>query len=346
MNVLAWPSVTGAFFCQSPILRRSLATFTDGAYVRIDVNRGNLALKTSADAPCADIAAQQSTVAHIDHQPGKMRSLTLLDPTTEALPPLAEDRRGGRWVAYACTFENDAVDHLYLRVRGNGTPEQIVGIIQAIWPVLREDCLKEAASPEAEAAAGALLWTISNKTDEAVIVLNAAGQVLHVNSAGKTMLEAGQLLTETPTGLACSTSRQTGAFHKAIRTCLMEAQGSKTDFIMFLEAADGAGKVPVSLSRYQAARSAMPLVVAIVPQQPDLARIEMLAQKMGLTPSEARVAALMQMGLPNRQAAQIAGLKEQTFSTYSKRVLAKLNVGCRAEMAHMLTWQSSVGRVS
>ncbi len=343
MNILNRATVSVAGFVQSPILRRTLATFTDSAYISIDVFGGNLAIKSSGSTPYSDICALQSVAARVDQEPGKITSLDRLDPSTIGnLPPLAEDGRPGTWLAYACTFENGSVDHIYLRLRKGKPADLTAGIIEAIWPVLREDCLKEVASPEAKAALSALLWTVSKKTDAAVFVLNAAGQVLHVNASGRDMLEAGAVLRETATGLACNTPRQTSTFAKAIKACLIEPSASDTDFILFLNAAEG--KVPVSLSCYRASSDAMPLVVAIIPQQPDRKRIEMLVIKMGLTPSEARVAGLMQLGLPNRQAARIAGLKEQTFNTYSKRVLAKLNVGCRAEMAHMLTWQASGGR--
>ncbi|MEO1019058.1 MAG: helix-turn-helix transcriptional regulator, partial [Pseudomonadota bacterium] len=153
--------------------------------------------------------------------------------------------------------------------------------------------MKEAVSPEAKAAMNAMLWTVSKKTISAVFVLNAAGQVLHVNAAAREVLEQGKILRETPMGLACTTPQQTGIFRKAIRACMSDTNSKDTDFILFLDAGpDGVGKLPVSLSRYQVERDTMPLVVAIVPQQPDRERIEMLALKMGLTPSEARVAAL------------------------------------------------------
>ena len=87
-------------------------------------------------------------------------------------------------------------------------------------------------------------------------------------------------------------------------------------------------------------------VVVTVPQPPDPARIEALARQLGLTRAEARVAQLMQLGLSNRNAAKIAGVSEATFATYAKRALSKLDVQGRAEMAQLLTWQATVGRLS
>jgi DNA-binding CsgD family transcriptional regulator len=79
----------------------------------------------------------------------------------------------------------------------------------------------------------------------------------------------------------------------------------------------------------------------MLPMPPNPERVELLGRKLGLTPAEARVAVLMQSGLTNREAAYRAGLKEQTFNTYAKRVLCKLNVTGRTEMAQLLTWQAA-----
>lgn len=348
MSILKWTAVAASDFSQSPVLRRNLATFTTGAYVRIDANGGNVGLKTSGSLSQIAAFTKTTTAARIEIAPGPITGLKLLDPAVNTLPPLNEDGRKGGWLAYSCQFENGSEDHIYLRLRDGYTADMMDGIWRALWPVLREDCLKEAASPEAKAAMNAMVWTVSKKSSSAVFVLNAAGQALHVNAAGRDMLESGNLIKETPTGLVCNTQQQTSVLQKAVRACLVEGTDSDTDFILFLDAAAacGLGRIPVSITRYQTSAEAMPLVVMIIPQQPNREHMERLALKMGLTPSEARVAALMQTGLSNRAAAQIAGLKEQTFNTYSKRVLAKLNMGCRAEMAHMLTWQASVGRAS
>jgi len=347
MNALRWTAVAASDFSQSPVLRRNLATFTTGAYVRIDANGGNIGLKTSGSVPQFGGCIKTSTASRIEVAAGPITGLDLLDLDVSTLPPLSEDGRKGAWLAYLCRFANGSEDHIYLRLRDGYTADMMDGILHALWPVLREDCLKEAVSPEAKAAMNAMVWTVSRKTASAVFVLNAAGQVLHVNASGRDMLEQGDLIKETTAGLVCGTQQQTNVLQKAVRTCLIEGTDNDTDFILFLEAAAGGlGRIPVSMSRYQTSIDAMPLVVVIIPQQPNREHMERLALKMGLTPSEARVAALMQTGLPNRAAAQIAGLKEQTFNTYSKRVLAKLNMGCRAEMAHMLTWQASVGRAS
>lgn len=348
MNVFSWGGVSAPTYCQSAALRKNLTTICDGAFVRIDVNGARLLLKTSNRSPLAgpvDLGLPRSAAARVDGAPGEIVALELLKPDASDLPPLTEAGSGKKWLAFACTFANGAVDHIFLSLRSDQADIHVESILRAVWPVLRADCIKEVHSPEAETAISAMLWTVSKKSDSAIFVLNMTCEVMHMNAAGRDMLASKELLSESCSGLTCSAASQTSALHKAVRTCALETS-QDTDFILLLDSADGTSRVPVSLSRHQASQTSQPLVVAIVPQQPDRRRIEQLALTMGLTQSEARVAALMQTGLPNREAARVAGLKEQTFSTYSKRVLAKLNVSCRAEMAHMLTWQGSLGRVS
>src|SRR5690606_10962091 len=99
--------------------------------------------------------------------------------------------------------------------------------------------------------------------------------------------------------------------------------------------------VPVTLSRFFHEGRPTPLVVVTLPVAPKTHQVEALVRDMGLSSSEARVVALIQLGLSNKAAAVQAGLSEHTFNTYAKRVLSKLNISCRAEWAQLLTWQAS-----
>lgn len=257
--------------------------------------------------------------------------------------------RAGEMAFVECQFAGGVRDQI-----GLGPPfEGAAGasssgfqILRTIWPVLRGDCLEEALSPKASAAAEALLWTVATKSDAAILVLDSAGQVLKVNASGREVLDSKTVLIEAPDGLICANPAETKAFRQALKACVLEgAERSRTtELIVFLEGRDANYRRPISLSRFDDPAHGVPLIVAILPRQPQHERIEMLAQKLGLSPVEARVAALIRLGLSNRDAAHIAGLKEQTFNTYAKRALAKLNVTCRAEMAQLLTWQASLGR--
>ncbi|MFY0312876.1 helix-turn-helix transcriptional regulator, partial [Leisingera sp. D0M16] len=257
---------------------------------------------------------------------------------------------GRGWALFSCGFEDGSEDLIALRLEGGPHDAHCGDILQAIWPVLREDSLRELAGETQAAVTSALLWTISKKTDSAVLVLDGEGRLLHCNESGRDMLDGGDLLSDSSGRLRCARPGETAGFYAAVAECARSRRGSSgqrpCELILFLEDRKSGMRLPVSLTRYRCAGADQPLVVAILPRQPDRRRIEMLAQKMGLSPAEARVAALIQLGLSNREAAHIAGLKEQTFNTYAKRVLAKMQAPGRAEMAQRLTWQASLGRAS
>ncbi|MFW8595942.1 helix-turn-helix transcriptional regulator [Cribrihabitans neustonicus] len=256
------------------------------------------------------------------------------------------------WTLFSCAFEDGSEDLIALKLEGGPHDAHCGDILQAIWPVLREDALRELTGDTQAAVTSALLWTISEKTDSAVLVLSAEGALLHCNGSGRDVLKSGHLLQERGGRLACASPGETAGFYAAVAECARSRRGRRSrperprELILFLEDRESGMRLPVSLTRYRCAGADTPLVVVILPRQPDRTRIEMLAQKMGLSPAEARVAALIQLGLSNREAAHIAGLKEQTFNTYAKRVLAKLQSAGRAEMAQRLTWQASLGRAS
>ena len=265
-------------------------------------------------------------------------------------PMLAADLAAGSgWALFSCRFEDGSEDLIALKLEGGPHDAHCRDILQAIWPVLREDSLRELAGETQAAVTSALLWTISKKTDAAVLVLDGAGVLLHCNESARDMLDGGALLSDSGGRLSCASPGETAGFYAAVAECARARRGPTApphELILFLEDRDSGIRLPVSLTRYRCAGADHPLVVAILPRQPDRSRIEMLAQKMGLSPCEARVAALIQLGLSNREAAHIAGLKEQTFNTYAKRVLAKLQSAGRTEMAQRLTWQASLGRAS
>lgn len=282
--------------------------------------------------------------------------------------PKSDDRAG--WVGYDLCFEGGARDRLVLRPKAHVPQEMLPVLLQAIWPVLREDLMAEEQARDRPPTEQALLWTIATKTDSAVMVLDLNGKLLDCNEAGREYLDSGKLFRTNAKGLLrCNQDLETRSVNEAIRRCVATdgtvAPGGDTEqagvtgdtgggtgatdateeCLLFLREQDGEQALPVSFTRYQAAEGAEPMVVVILPRQPHRSRIELVAQKMGLSPTEARVAALLQLGLTNREAASIAGVKEQTFNTYAKRVLSKMNVGSRSQVAQRLTWQAAWGRM-
>jgi DNA-binding CsgD family transcriptional regulator/PAS domain-containing protein len=327
-------------FCHA--LQRAIAPLTPRAHVSIDWGRTNLCLKTIK-------AEGEAAPRHISkRRADRLISASKIDrlervPAGEASWPV--DDQTGDIAAFRIIFEDGSIDLVTLCLQGGAHDETCAGILAAMWPIIREDCLTEASEAGSEAVQSALLWTISKKSDAAVLVLDASGHVLHANEAGSELLEQEVVLREAGGVLRCVNDAETKALLHTLKEC-SDDKAEHREYIIFLEGRDYQGRLPLSLTRFNCAAHGEPLVVAMLPTAPDPKRVEMLVMKMGLTPAEARVAVLMQLGLTNRQAAVVAGLKDQTFNTYAKRVLSKLNVGCRAEMVNMLTWQSSLGRAS
>ena len=339
--------------------QRQISSITTTGFAQLGHNRAGVPVISTSTAQTAACEADKINLRRL-FKPGAIRSFSTLERSQAppqwlpaSLPTCGPDtgqhgdsRSGAAWVQFACCFEDGSQDRITLHLHGGQHDGHCGHILAAIWPVLREDILREIADQGESAITSALLWTILKKTDSAVLVFNAAGRLLHSNDSGRDLLSAGTLLRKDSGGLRCANDSETKGFYAALRSCALSPPAQNREKILFLEDSEQGIRLPISLTCYRCASTTAPLVVAILPCQPKRSRVEMLAQKMGLSPAEARVAALMQLGLLNREAAHIAGLKEQTFKTYAKRVLSKLDVGCRAEMAQRLTWQASLGRAS
>lgn len=329
----------------SPALKRAVSAITDIAMVRIDLGvAGPLSLTTVAEKSSPGERTRRRHAMVVSEGPGALVSIEPAESFKgiEALTKAIDIP--GRWRVITCRFENGFQDQIAIRLKGGDHDRYCNEVIRAIWPTLREDCILEAFNGKDEPAFEALTWTAAKKTDEAILIMRRSAELLEANDSAREVLSQGDLLRVRRGRLVTAVATLDGELYEALEACA-EGSGDGAQ-LLFLTSRNDGSQVPIALSRFQRAEGSEPLVVAIMPRRPDRERIEMLAQKMGLTPVEARVAALMQLGLSNREAARIAGLKEQTFNTYAKRVLSKLNVGCRAEMAQMLTWQAALGRVS
>ncbi len=326
----------------SRILKQSLTSLGREALVRLDSRQACLCMSSQGQPEPGRWSSALRRAERVEVNPGPVESVR---------PMPAEDKgwveRAGHdpdaWSAYEIRFASGVVDQVALLWDGSQGEVLCQSVLRAIWAMLRESCLREFTGSR-RAAADALLWTISHRFGSAVMVLDEHAHILQTNRVGADLLAERRLLRSVADGLSASTPSDTRALRRAVSECVAGQSGA-SEVILLIEDPDGPGRLPLSLTRFDGAEGAS-LVVLVVPQRPDPKRIEKLAQIMGLTPAEARVASLMQLGLPNREAALIAGLKEQTFNTYAKRVLSKLNVGCRAEAAQMLTWQAGLGLAS
>jgi DNA-binding CsgD family transcriptional regulator len=290
----------------------------------------------------------------IPHSEGRTRSRIAraeVVPLPAAALPRAEldrllpaGRDEGGWHGFRCRLDCGTTDLVLVHLPATRFHARAVAaLLRLIWPALRSETEEEAWPCGAEDHCDeALLWLMRARIDIGALVVNPRGLILRMNSTARRMIADGRVLARGHRGLHASCPDQTRKLREAITLCANEPMG-EDERILFLRPADDGPAVPVTLARYVHEGAPTELVTLLLPEPPESARVERIARELGLTAAEARVAAMLQTGLSNRAAATSLGLTEQSFSTYAKRVLAKLNVRSRAEMAQMLTWQTHGG---
>lgn len=220
------------------------------------------------------------------------------------------------------------------------TQSEVSDHLMRVWPDLRLACANQnGANPrpfDGDLCEG---WDLLDHVALATLLVDASGRLVRTNRAGQKMLDRQTVLRRAKGSIYCAHDNESSVFHAALRSCAKAADDQESTVLLTLS--ESCHQAPVAVSRYFHRGRPTPYVLVTLPVPPSPRRIEALARKLGLNRSEARVAALLQMGHSNREAAEISGLKPQTFNTYAKRVFGKLNVRCRTEMAQMLTWQAS-----
>lgn len=254
----------------------------------------------------------------------------------------ADSAHPGRWQAFCCRFSNGTKDILALHDVSN--TGEAMALLKAVWPALRRTCSDAGSHRGSDLSDDAMLWVINQKVNAAILAIDEHSRVLKANAAAEEILSEGRLLRIGPAGLVCANRQATQALRAAVRESFESGNTGQHEFVLLLRSRSGTAHIPVSLSTYVQVETGQKLILLMLPRPPNLERIEGLARRMGLTPSEARVAALIREGHSNKKAAEIAGLKTETFNTYAKRAMSKMNVKCRSEMAQMLTWQATLER--
>lgn len=332
-------------FIYSRPLKRTLSGLTDCAVARVDTASGPVELTTKCAGSVQPI---MPATLPADRTPTVMIACleTGLAPADLAvLRQKADDRGSGRaWRAFRCRLQDGRSDLVRMMIPGDMPAERAEAVLTTVWPALREDCLADLSGAVLDGD-DAVLSLVASMTDIGILVVNARGLILRANPAARRMMAEGWVLMRGCGGLHAVTPQQTHNLRENIKDCANGVAGGD-DRIVIVDMPNTAQRVPVTLSRYWHDGAPTGLVTLVIPAPPDPARVERMARAMGLTCTEARVAAMLQLGLSNREAAETMGLKEQSFSTYAKRVLNKLNVRSRAEIAQMLTWQALGGKAS
>lgn len=363
MTVLQVSAFSATSTVQCAILAEVVKLIASVSVACLDVGG---ARQVVSSVPChgfSDAVAESVAGSVLDQCDGVIEMIERGTPSAVDLSALAQfadrDNTGltlEDWRVFTCRCSDGTVDLIALLSRE--TDAAIKDFLQKFWPGVRRMCVTAVQTSVSHVSDDAMLWMVSRKMNASILVLDSQGHVLKTNAAGREMLARKDVLHVTQRGLLASNAQETRALRLAIGKLLHDAaeQGDhdresdgedhqkRTEYVLFLSKPGRDERVPMTLSLYRPESGGDPLILAMLPQPPDHKRIEELARQMGLTPSEARVAALVRSGLSNREAAERAGLKVETFNTYVKRVLSKMNVSCRAEMAQMLTWQASMER--
>lgn len=335
---------TSAMCLQSAYLLDFITSIADQAIARLECEPGHLIFTSEPsrgiepEGGIPSCREARGTLEVTESDLGASALSAFLDH-----PDLGAKGAGCRnWRGFRCRFSDGQVDLLVLRNVDN--PREAEIYLTSVWPALRRAILNAQYSSGPDLSDDALLWVIDQKVNAAILVIDAHCRVLKTNAAADEFLEGGRLLQLGPQGLVCASRKETEALRAAVRESYQSDSDTKREFVLLLRGKSGTAHMPMSLSTYVQAETGARLILLMLPRPPDHERIEGLARQMGLTPSEARVAALIREGHSNKKAAEIAGLKVETFNTYAKRALSKMNVKCRAEMAQMLTWQAALER--
>lgn len=331
---------TSAFSAAAPlqcaVLTEIVGSIAHAAVACLDLD-GSRAVVTSGPCPSSDCLPDA-----IEQCSGQLTSVESVTPDVVDSTALGDLAGDGAWRVFHCGFSCGTSDRVALL--SSEDEAVIVDFLTKFWSGIRRMCVSKTQEAISHLSDDAMLWMISRKMNAAVLVLDHQCRVLKANAAGRETLAQNDLLRNTPRGLMLAQNRESRALRVAVDKLLQEQSPDRTEYVLFVRRPGQDERVPMTLSLYQPKDGGQPLIMVMLPRPPEQKRIEDLARQMGLTPSEARVAALIRSGLSNREAAERAGLKVETFNTYSKRVLSKMNVSCRAEMAQMLTWQASMER--
>ena len=335
---------------RSRVLERFLTDISTFATALFDCGGQHVSLTTIASAnPGKDkIAAgpAQAPEAREIVQRGRLIELSPQDADQLGLStgndPTSRSSSVARWHLMSLELESGFCDRLALQLDQQEDTLLTENYLSRIWPILREDCLKEAYASQTGTPPTAG-WSLLDKVHIAVFVLDEKGLMYRLNLAARTVLRDGNILRRGKGGIFARNTTSTNEFRSALKILGSEPSAETADKVVFLRDQSNDQRVPLTLERYYHEGKPTRFIVATLPISPSNDRVQTLAKSLGLTASEAKVAALIQRGLSNKDAAALAGLKEQTFNTYAKRVLGKLDVKCRSEMARLLTWQASGG---
>ncbi len=206
------------------------------------------------------------------------------------------------------------------RGRSRFGPERELAVLRALLPAFR-------AGHHALARFGAqraALGTVLDTTDDALVVVGPDGRAVHRTPALARLLAADPARERLEAALAAAGRAPAGA------------AGAGRDAEQRIATALGAYAVRAARLPAELLGEPGGVLVSIEPLRAEAPRRRALADAFGLTPREAEVAEALARRLTNAEIARALGVSARTADHHTERVLAKLGVRSRRDVAERL----------
>lgn len=175
------------------------------------------------------------------------------------------------------------------------------------------------------------------------VVVDEDARPLIVNRIASRILDAGDGLAASPTGLCGMTSDATAELRTALREVVQEAAASGHTRSAGLRLERGSNPRPfdviiVSLRRPQASRPRQPAAIVFIadPDRTHVAPERLLRELYGLTPAESRLAMVLARGRTLTDTAAALEISRNTAHAQLASIYAKTGTATQAELVRLL----------
>jgi len=219
---------------------------------------------------------------------------------------------------------------------GDWVPDQLK-MIEGLKPHLLHYARVRRALEKADAF-GRSMEAILENNYVGVMHLDRRRRIVETNDAALRHLHDGSLLTDDAMGLRATSN----ADDRKLQSLLASALSTSTGGSMRLQRPDAATPLMLHVTPITASGSdwgsgrigALALIVDA--KQPVPIDCSLLTESLGLTPSEAEVAALLAEGLTPRQAGATSGRGEGTVRWHLHRIFLKLGIDRQAQLVQLV----------
>lgn len=177
--------------------------------------------------------------------------------------------------------------------------------------------------------------------DCGALIIDRDLKILHANSAALQIIGDGLSINQGHLGV--TSLEQKPAFIRLMRAVLRRS--ARTDGLDTIALARPSGRRPLLLQAIPIAgpagdwslpNSAAALVIVVDPERDPQPRPEHELHLLGLTPSEARVAALIGQGSSRSEAARALGIAESTVADAMKKIYSKLGISRQSDLVRLV----------